>query len=126
MSLAPGRRAAERCGAPVAALRHDGYLAVALVAVHAFPRLYRSPAQGASSPVELATSLLIFQAYASDTVRRDTVTDALDNAISLSVGHPWEDQAWQASLAIIQGMRAYDADRSLTRICPWDCRPLLD
>ncbi len=59
-------------------------------------------------------------------MRGDTVTDALDNAISLSVGQPWEDQAWQASMAVIHGMHAYDADRALTRICPWDYRPLPD
>ena len=59
-------------------------------------------------------------------MRGDTVTDALDNAMSLSVGQPSEDQAWQASMAVIHGMHAYDADRALTRICPWDYRPLPD
>jgi len=108
-------------------LRNDTKLAVIVVAVSAFPRLYRDSAPGAPRVLDLVIWLLFFaQVYSSDPERGDIVTDALDNAIGLSTGQSWEDQAWRASMAVIGGMYAYDAAHALIRICPWDSRPMSD
>jgi hypothetical protein len=106
-------------------LRLDSYLAVTVTAVNAFPRLYRQAPAGAPRLADVATWLLSFaHVYATDPVRGDIVRNALDHAISLSIGQAWEVNAWRASMAVIREMHAYDAGEALNRVYPWDSCPI--